>query len=113
MKITDQLLAAYAEGNVTEEERRMVRRHLVDHPDQIEMVVTMMDEDFELEVDDDADNDTIADSSSIYNSFSDLCYSAAAFVPRKKSTKNSSAKQIQHTHTTFQQRLNELLDEIS
>lgn len=113
MKITDQLLAAYAEGNVTEEERRMVRRHLTNHPDQIEVVVTMMDEDFELEVDDDADNDTIADSSNIYNSFSDLCYSAAAFVPRIMPKKSSSAKQNQRSHATFQQRLNELLDEIS
>lgn len=52
MEITNQLLAAYAEGNVSNEERNAVRQYLTEHPDQLETVMMMMDEDFELEEDD-------------------------------------------------------------
>ena len=52
MEITNQLLAAYAEGNVSNEERNTVRQYLTEHPGQLETVMMMMDEDYELEVDD-------------------------------------------------------------
>lgn len=50
MKITNELLAAYAEGNVTPEERKVVRRYLVDHPSELESVMFMMDSDNDFDV---------------------------------------------------------------
>ena len=35
MEITNELLAAYAEGNVTPEERKAVREYLTEHPSQL------------------------------------------------------------------------------
>jgi anti-sigma factor RsiW len=49
MEITNELLAAYAEGNVTPEERKAVREYLTEHPSQLESVMMMMDEDYVLE----------------------------------------------------------------
>lgn len=50
MVITNELLAAYAEGNVTAEERKAVRAYLTEHPSQLESVMRMMDRDYDLEV---------------------------------------------------------------
>lgn len=52
MKISNELLAAYAEGNVSTEERNVVRQYLAEYPQELESVMMMMDEDYELEVDD-------------------------------------------------------------
>ncbi len=53
MGITNELLAAYAEGNVSESERNAVRQYLTDHPDRLETVMIMMDEDFDIQLDSD------------------------------------------------------------
>ena len=50
MKITNELLAAYAEGNVTKEERNAVRQHLAQNPKELESVM-MMDEFYDLNID--------------------------------------------------------------
>ena len=47
MEITNELLAAYAEGNVSESERNAVRQYLTAHPDQLETVMIMMDNNLE------------------------------------------------------------------
>ncbi len=52
MEITSELLAAYAEGNVSESERQAVRQYLIEHPDQLETVAIMMDEDFDIQLED-------------------------------------------------------------
>ena len=52
MEITNELLAAYAEGNVSESERNAVRQYLTAHPDQLETVMIMMDEDFDIQLHD-------------------------------------------------------------
>ena len=51
MEITNELLAAYAEGNVTPEERKQVRQYLTEHPSQLESVMLMMDSDDDFETD--------------------------------------------------------------
>lgn len=48
MDITNELLAAYAEGNVTPEERKYIRQYLAEHPSQLESVMLMMDEEPEM-----------------------------------------------------------------
>ena len=52
MEITSELLAAYAEGNVSESERNAVRQYLTENPDQLESVMIMMDEDFDIQLED-------------------------------------------------------------
>ena len=44
MKISNELLAAYAEGNVSTEERNVVRQYLAEYPQELESVMMMMDE---------------------------------------------------------------------
>lgn len=51
MEITNELLAAYAEGNVSELERESVRQYLIDNPDELESVLIMMDEDYDIQLD--------------------------------------------------------------
>ena len=48
MEITNELLAAYAEGKVSESERDAVRQYLATHPEQLETVMIMMDEDLDI-----------------------------------------------------------------
>ena len=52
MDITNELLAAYAEGNVSDSERIAVRQYLAEHPEELESVMIMMDEDFDIQLDD-------------------------------------------------------------
>ena len=51
MEITKELLAAYAEGNVSDLERESVRQYLIDNPDEMENVMIMMDEDYDIQLD--------------------------------------------------------------
>ena len=116
MNITDELLAAYAEGNVNEQERDVVRRYLTDHPDELETVVTMMDGDYDLNLDDSPVSEDHP-SSTIEDSFSNICYSAAAFVPHVMPAIGKVAKAIfgkkdSQDGSAFHQRLNDLLDEV-
>lgn len=52
MDITNDLLAAYAEGNVSDSERTAVRQYLAEHPEELESVMIMMDEDFDIQLED-------------------------------------------------------------
>lgn len=51
MNINDELLAAYAEGNVDAKERMAVRHYLAEHPEELESVMIMMDEDYDISSD--------------------------------------------------------------
>lgn len=51
MEITNELLAAYAEGNVSESERNAVRQYLIENPKELESVMMMMDEDYDIQLD--------------------------------------------------------------
>lgn len=112
MEKTNEILAAYAVGNVSETERDAVRQYLVDNPSELETVMMMMDEDYDMDIDD--DNDEVADvrQKSIDNSFSDICYSKAAFVPTIMPKKHIVETPGHADKTTFSHRLNILLDEI-
>lgn len=52
MDITNELLAAYAAGNVSDSERNAVRQYLAEHPEELESVMIMMDEDFDIQLED-------------------------------------------------------------
>lgn len=52
MDITNNLLAAYAAGNVSESEHQAVRQYLTVHPEELESVMIMMDDDFDIQLED-------------------------------------------------------------
>lgn len=84
MEITNELLAAYAEGNVSETERNAVRQYLTDNPNELETMLIMMDEDYELNTD----------------------------VPLNKSTDHIIDTPVNTEGSSFNQRLSDLLDDI-
>lgn len=53
MNITNELLAAYAEGNVSQEERMAVRQYLTENPQEWDSMLTMMDDDYDIVLDED------------------------------------------------------------
>lgn len=55
MKITNELLAAYAEGNVSQEEREAVRQYLTSNPAEWDSMLLMLDEDYDLSLDNEGD----------------------------------------------------------
>lgn len=111
MEITNELLAAYAEGNVSDSERNAVRQYLVKNPNQLETVMMMMDEDYDLDLDEETEFEDVALASK-EGSFSDICYSAAAFAPRIIPMKNMIENPGHANKESFNQRLDDLLDEL-
>lgn len=123
MKISNELLAAYAEGNVSIEERNQVRQYLSENPAELESVMMMMDEDYEL--DPYADEDYSSKNFNIGSmahvdeeSFSDIALSAAAFAPAC-SMENNAMRKSSYIETpgradypSFSSQLGDLLDEI-
>lgn len=123
MKISNELLAAYAEGNVSNEERKQVRQYLSENPAELESVMMMMDEDYEL--DPYADEDCSSQNFNIgsmphvdEDSFSEIALSAAAFAPACSMENNvmlkaSNIETPGHADkSSFSSQLGSLLDEI-
>ena len=111
MNITDELLAAYAEGNVSESERKTVRQYLINNPAELETLLPMMDEDYELDLsDEDAVDDVYFEKNN--RPFSEFCYSAAAFTPQIVPIKKTIKKHYNNDNKNFNQHLGDLLDEI-
>lgn len=52
MNITNELLAAYAEGNVSNEERVAVRQYLTENPGEWDSMLMMMDDNYDITLDD-------------------------------------------------------------
>lgn len=111
MEITNELLAAYAEGNVSDSERNAVRQYLAENPHELESVMMMMDEDYDLDLEDETDVEDVV-SASDESIVSDICYSAAAFAPRIVQIKHVIECPGHEDIGSFNQRLDDLLDEI-
>lgn len=123
MKISNELLAAYAEGKVTKEERNQVRLYLAENPQELESVMMMMDEDYELSLDDnigcmvhlEAPKESFPKKDAKVarkSSFSDLCYSAAAFAPKVNPILNRMTNVESTTKDSFDKRLDDFMDEL-
>jgi hypothetical protein len=110
MEITNNLLAAYAEGNVSPTERQTVRQYLADTPSELETMMIMMDDDYDIQADD--STESREPISKDENFFSDICYSAAAFAPLIVTKKNTFENQKKNNSGIFDQRLDELLNEL-
>lgn len=111
MDISIELLAAYAEGKVSESERNAVRQYLTENPDQLETVMMMMDEDYDLDIEDDVDDENVLLSKG-EESFSDICYSAAAFAPRIAPIQQIVENPEHEDNKSFKKCLEDLLDEL-
>lgn len=111
MNISNELLAAYAAGNVTNEERNAVRQYLAENPRDLETVM-MMDEDYELDVDDAEENDFLVGGQHGVDSFHDIALSAAAFAPQMSCLNHNSVSRTTSDRNSFNQLLDELLDDI-
>lgn len=121
MKITNELLAAYAEGKVSQEEREAVRQYLVNHPEKLRTVMIMMDEYFDMNIDDDAEevpqNNILALHDNEEQPYGLLM---AAFAPMAAIAQNPIVKKRLKTipkekkedNDDFLTRLNGLYDEI-
>lgn len=112
MEITNELLAAYAENNVTPEERKQVRKFLVDHPSLLESVMLMMAENDETETTSRRSN--VSFMGATPPRLRDIGFARAAFVPSTSACFSESKATATHTAEakTFSDRLNDLLDEI-
>lgn len=111
MEITNELIAIYAEGNATQDEKKAVRKHLMENPHLLETVMMVMDEHYDLALDSE-DVDASGSSSKGNHSFQDIAMSAAAFAPQMKiGSSNTESKRTVH-RKTFDTCLNELVSEI-
>lgn len=110
MKISNELLAAYAEGKVSAEERNVVRQYLAEYPQELESVMMMMDEDYELEVGETKNNDMFSCDKQ-QTSFHDIALSAAAFAPLN--AQSSFQKEMVNTKNgNFNQQMEMLIEEL-
>lgn len=112
MNISNELLAAYAEGNVSEEERKIIRKYLIQNPGELESVMIMLDQDYDIDVQDDfaseLDSHTMDEDK---NAAPDLCCNAAAFVPDFGVSKMSNHKQDRQS-CNFIYEIDQLLNEL-
>lgn len=112
MNISNELLAAYSAGNVTNEERNAVRQYLAGNPRDLETVMMMMDDDYELEPDGTDENEFLVDGQHGAESFHDIALSAAAFAPQMSCLNHNSVSRTTGDRNSFNQQLDELLDDI-
>lgn len=62
MKINDEMLACYVEGKVTKAERKFVRQHLTNHPEDLNHIMGLMNTEFAdsiLPFDDDEEDEEV------------------------------------------------------
>lgn len=112
MEITNELLAAYAEGNVSPEERQQVRKYLAEHPSQLESVMMMMDSDYGLDVKQeprDISFKGFAASRALFDN-SCACISGPSVLNSYFQLDDNMSDSVSDT---FSERLDHLLDEIS
>ncbi len=110
MKISDELIACYVEGNVTPEERNCVREYLSKRPQEMERVLYLMDN---------YTNDYLGERTEMNedklllneSSFSNIAFSAAAFAPQHHIISNELKTDINSTEL-FNERLENMWDEM-
>lgn len=110
MKITNELLAAYAEGNVTKEERNAVRQHLAQNPRELESVMIMMDDFYELNINQEEMQGIRSIDLSTLNK-QGQCFKSAAFTSPLHTNK-CIIETPGHADFGFNQRLSDLLAEV-
>lgn len=93
---------------MSDAERSSVHQYLTENPEELESVM-MMDEDYELELDEAEENDLESIDTSRIIPFHDIALCAAAFVPQSNSHVKSSTNRI---GCDFTANLDQLVDEL-
>ena len=114
MVVNDELIACYVDGTATKEERDEVRRYLAVHPEEYELVLTLMEKDRFMDCI--PENEFEAESSGnveecFFSQQSDFTYSAAAFVPNTRQSKKRIIV-AEDKKDLILNNLNEMLEEI-
>lgn len=106
MEITNEIIAKYIDGTATPEEVSCVRDYLVQHPEERENILTLMDdhEDYLNEWDEETYE------SSRNSVFSDIMMSAAAFAPTRITQAKRHCKP--NKELGFLGRMTHMLDEL-
>lgn len=111
MEITDEILAAFADGNTTEEQTNAVCKYLAKHPKKREIVGMAMDQHFELEPKKEYERNTSYHNSNESSmSFQCLSFSSPRFSMDFISDPCDNPSK--RDNKTFDQRLGDLLDEL-
>ena len=113
MEVTEELISAYIDGNVSEDERKQVREYLALHPVERDLTFSLMEGTNTLdECSQDAESEPM--SAVIHEQlFSEIACCAAAFVPEvktrspKPAVRNNIGQRIKRIHSF----LNELNQE--
>ena len=121
MEITNELLAAYAEGNVTPEERKQVRQYLTEHPSQLESVMLMMDSDDDVEIEVNVNGSWALDDVKISDSMclKEMTHQKGTILDLIKKSVDFTKKMVNkygksaNSDRTFAHQLNELFDDIN
>lgn len=117
MEITKEILALYAEGQTSTEETAAVRQYLMTHPQEMELVAMMMDEDLDL----DTSSNQVNDMEQVpclqtCKVESGLFLTAAAFAMPfsigKHSITNAISRPSSQKQQSFNDRLDDLLDSL-
>ena len=109
MELNDEMLVRYVEGSLNIVEKNFVRKYLSEHPEKLESVLYMLDDFTECCPDETKETENIIQTCE--PSFSDISYSAAAFVPQQKKSFTFDKKKLDTTDN-FLGRLGNLCDEI-
>ena len=114
MKITNELLAAYAEGKVSQEEREAVRQYLVEHPEKLRIVTIMMDENYDMNAYDSMEEEAQSNVLPLFDEKNSSELPIAAFAPNPmyKKRLKTITKEKKEDSDDFMTRLNGLYDEI-
>ena len=114
MTITDEQLAAYAEGKVSGVERDAIRKYLADNPSELQSVVMMMDEDYDLDINviDNAEEHACIGEEAMQMSSTVLCCSAAAFASGNIWKKTKLTDNIKLQKESFDKRLDDFIDDL-
>jgi anti-sigma factor RsiW len=79
MVITEEIIAAYVEGKVSDAERKEVRRYLAVHPEMQDLVLALMDDSDGAEI---KERKASIKPLQAKQSYSDIAFASAAFAPR-------------------------------
>lgn len=112
MIISSEILAAYAEGKVLGAERDAIRKYLANNPSELKSVVIMMDEDYDLEVDEGANKSFDYSGGTDDGLDFNITLSSAAFAPLSKGICKPQIKNSRKQRKSFDSCINDLLDEI-
>lgn len=109
MEITNEIIAKYIDGTATPEEVSCVRQYLVQHPEERESILLLMDDHLDY-LEEWGESEVGSDRA--IEEFPNLIMSAAAFAPTKNHSQARCKKVPCRNQNSFLTRLGDMLKEI-